>query len=67
MKEARHTVQFKRRISKRIRRTSEGINLATDVNADVSVNVSRAGVRPALRRPPAATHDQESEERRPDE
>jgi hypothetical protein len=33
-------VQFRRRISKRIRRAAEGINLAADVNADVSVNVS---------------------------
>jgi hypothetical protein len=38
-------VQVRRRISKRIRRTSEGINLAADINADVSVNSSEVGPR----------------------
>jgi hypothetical protein len=33
-------VQFRRRISKRIRRAAEGMNLAADINADVSVNAS---------------------------
>jgi hypothetical protein len=39
------TVQVRRRIRKRIRRTAEGINLAADINADVSVNTTEAGRR----------------------
>jgi hypothetical protein len=46
------TVQLRRRISKRVRRTAEGINLAADVNADVSVNVSETH-RKAPRHPAA--------------
>ena len=55
-------VQFKRRISKRIRRTSEGINLATDVNADVSVNVSESERR--TRHSPPTGSDARPRERR---
>jgi hypothetical protein len=33
-------VQVRRRIQKRIRRNAEGINLAADINADVSVNTT---------------------------
>jgi hypothetical protein len=33
-------VRLRRQISKRIRRAAEGINLAADINADVSVNTS---------------------------
>jgi hypothetical protein len=46
--------QWRRRISKRVRRTGEGINLATDVSADISVNVSETT---AHRRPPRPTGD----------
>ena len=38
-------MQVRRRISKRIRRAAGGINLAADINADVSVNTSEAGKR----------------------
>jgi hypothetical protein len=36
----REAVQVKRLISKRIRRTAPGLNLAADVNAEISVNVA---------------------------
>jgi hypothetical protein len=45
-------MQVRRRISKRIRRTAEGINLAADINADVSVNTSEAGQRRVHQPPP---------------
>ena len=54
-------MQFKRRISKRIRRTAEGINLASDINADVSVNVSES--KRTARRPPSSEGDARSRER----
>jgi hypothetical protein len=44
-------VQVRRRISKRIRRTADGINLAADINADVSVNASEAGQHRAPKPP----------------
>jgi hypothetical protein len=46
-------VQFRRRISKRIRRIAEGIDLAADVNADVSVNTSERMQRRRSPGPPA--------------
>jgi hypothetical protein len=33
-------VQVKRLISKRVRKNAHGINLAADVNADISVNIA---------------------------
>jgi hypothetical protein len=54
-------VKVRRRISKRIRRTTEGINLAADINADVSVNSSEAGRRRAPR--PPSKSDAEPQER----
>lgn len=45
-------MQVRRRISKRIRRTDEGVNLAADINADVSVNTTEAG-RPRAPKPPS--------------
>jgi hypothetical protein len=54
-------VQVRRRISKRIRRNAEGINLAADINADVSVNTSEAGRRRAPKPPPRS--DTEPKER----
>jgi hypothetical protein len=53
-------VQVRRRISKRIRRTAEGINLAADINADVSVNTSEAGQRRVPK--PSPRSDAESKE-----
>lgn len=44
-------MQVRRRISKRIRRTAEGINLAADINADVSVNTSETTRRRAAKPP----------------
>jgi hypothetical protein len=38
-------VQVRRRIRKRIRRSGEGLNLAADINADVSVNTAETGPR----------------------
>jgi len=46
-------VQVRRRISRRIRRSAEGINLAADINADVSMNVTESG-RPRAQRPSSA-------------
>jgi hypothetical protein len=54
-------VQVRRRISKRIRRTAEGINLAADINADVSVNASEAGRRRVAKPPPRS--DAEAKEK----
>jgi hypothetical protein len=54
-------VQVRRRISKRIRRTAEGINLAADINADVSVNATEAGQRRVPKPPPRS--DAEPKER----
>jgi hypothetical protein len=48
-------VQWKRRISKRIRRTAEGINLAADVNADVSVNVAESADARTRHSPPTGS------------
>jgi hypothetical protein len=48
-------VQWRKRISKRVRRAAEGINLAADVNADVSVNVSESERR-VPHPPPAGSH-----------
>ena len=39
------TVQVRRRISKRVRRAADGIDVAADINADVSVNDSETTVR----------------------
>jgi hypothetical protein len=55
------TVQVRRRISKRIRRSTEGINLAADVNADVSINVAERGQRRVP--PPPSKTDAKSKER----
>jgi hypothetical protein len=57
----RETVQLRRRISKRIRRTDEGINLAADINADVSVNTTEAGQHRTPR--PPSRHDTEPKAR----
>jgi hypothetical protein len=59
-------VQVRRRISKRIRRTAEGINLAADINADVSVNASettRRGARTAASRSDAEPKERGKENR----
>jgi hypothetical protein len=45
----REAVQVKRLISKRIRQSARGFDLAADVNADVSVNVAER--RPDRERP----------------
>jgi hypothetical protein len=47
-------VRLRRRISKRIRRTAEGINLAADINADVSVNSTEVGQRRVPKPPPGS-------------
>jgi hypothetical protein len=49
-------VQVKRLISKRIRRTAPGFNLAADVNAEISVNVAEgSSTRTASTTPPPRT------------
>jgi hypothetical protein len=50
-------VKVRRRISKRIRRSAEGINLAADINADVSVNTSETGRRRAPKPPSRSAAD----------
>jgi hypothetical protein len=61
------TVQFRRRISKRIRRAAQGTDLAADINADVSVNASENTRRRTSPRPAGGGTQRESEERRPNE